>query len=171
MKKVFKIVIGVVITMYLVLVVLITGFLLNRNDYGVSMFLGKYLVFVEDSLEPTFKQHSLVMINPTKYDEIEVGENIFFYDAYSNAKSIKYTEVTKKEIINEKEATYTLKNNNAVSSQYVLGNEKSTVVLDGIGQVLYIVQSRWGFLFLVVFPLFLAFIYEIYSIYKEVKAK
>ena len=64
-----------------------------------------------------------------------------------------------------------MKDNNAISSQYVLGNEKSTMVLDGIGQVLYVVQSRWGFLFLVVFPLFLAFIYEIYSIFKEVKAK
>lgn len=171
MKKVLKIVFGVLVTLYLILVVFVTGYLLNRNDYGVSMFLGKYLVFVEESLEPTFKEHSLIMITPTKFDEVQVGENIFFYDTYSAEKRIRYTEVTKKEVVNEKEVTYTLKDNNAISSSYVLGNEKNTTVLNGFGQFLYIVQSRWGFLFLVVFPLFLAFIYEIYSIYKEIKNK
>ena len=171
MKKVLKIVFGVLVTLYLILVVFVTGYLLNRNDYGVSMFLGKYLVFVEESLEPTFKEHSLIMITPTKFDEVQVGENIFFYDTYSAEKRIRYTEVTKKEVVNEKEVTNTLKDNNAISSSYVLGNEKNTTVLNGFGQFLYIVQSRWGFLFLVVFPLFLAFIYEIYSIYKEIKNK
>ena len=171
MKKVLKIVFGVLVTLYLILVVFVTGYLLNRNDYGVSVFLGKYLVFVEESLEPTFKEHSLIMITPTKFDEVQVGENIFFYDTYSAEKRIRYTEVTKKEVVNEKEVTYTLKDNNAISSSYVLGNEKNTTVLNGFGQFLYIVQSRWGFLFLVVFPLFLAFIYEIYSIYKEIKNK
>ena len=171
MKKVLKIVFGVLVTLYLILVVFVTGYLLNRNDYGVPMFLGKYLVFVEESLEPTFKEHSLIMITPTKFDEVQVGENIFFYDTYSAEKRIRYTEVTKKEVVNEKEVTNTLKDNNAISSSYVLGNEKNTTVLNGFGQFLYIVQSRWGFLFLVVFPLFLAFIYEIYSIYKEIKNK
>ena len=171
MKKVLKVILGALVTVYLVLVVFVTGYLLNRNDYGVSMFLGKYLVFVEESLEPTFKEHSLIMITPTKFDEVKVGENIFFYDTYSAEKRIRYTEVTKKEVVNEKEVTYTLKDNNAISSQYVLGNEKNTTVLSGFGQFLYIVQSRWGFLFIVVFTLFLAFMYEIYAIYREVKNK
>ena len=169
MKKALKIILGVLITIYLILVVLVTGFLLNRNDYGVSKFLGKYLVFVEESLEPTYQKHSLIMIEPVKFDKVEVGDKIFFYDTYSLERKIKFTEVTKKEVINESSVTYTLKDNNVIDSQNVLGTEKDTTVLTGLGQILYIVQSKWGFLFLIVFPLFLAFIYEIYSIYKEVK--
>ena len=102
---------------------------------------------------------------------LELGDKIFFYDTYSAVRKINFTEVTKKEVVTEKEATYTLKDNNSISSQYVLGDEQHTTVIEGFGQILYIVQSKWGFLFLVVFPLFLAFIYEVYSIVKEVRNK
>ena len=172
MKKGLKIVLSLVITLYLVIVVFTTAFLLNKNDYGVSTFLGKYLVFVEDNkLEPSYKEHSLLLITPVENTSVEVGSKAFFYDTYSTTKKIKFTEVTKSEKINEKETTYTLKDNTRISSEYVLGTEKTTASLNALGSFLYIVQSRWGFLFIVVFPLFLAFIYEIYSIYKEVKAK
>ncbi len=172
MKKGLKIIVSILITLYLVIVVFTTAFLLNRNDYGVSTFLGKYLVFVEDNkLEPTYKTHSLLVINQVENNKLEVGTKAFFYDTYANTKKIKFTEVTKSEQITETETTYTLKDNTKISSQYVLGTEKSTTSLNLLGSFLYLVQSRWGFLFIVVFPLFLAFIYEIYSIYKEVKAK
>ena len=172
MKKVLKIVLGLLVTVYLVIVVFTTALLLNRNDYGVSTFLGKYLVFVEDKkLEPTYNEHSLLVISRVDNLKVEEGTKTFFYDTYAATKKIKFTEVTKREDINEKEATYTLKDNTKISSEYVLGTEKSTMALNILGQFLYIVQSRWGFLFIVVFPLFLAFVYEIYSIYKEVKNK
>ncbi len=171
MSKIVKIILSVVITLYLIIVVFTTAFLLNRNDYGVSSFLGKYLVFVEEkNLEPKYKEHALLAITPVKGNTLKVGENAFFYDTYTNEKKIKFNEVTKAEVVNENETTYTLKDNTRVSSQYVLGNEKTTSAFNILGSFLYIVQSRWGFLFIVVFPLFLAFIYEIYSIYKEVKS-
>jgi len=172
MKKGFKIVLSLVITIYLVIVVFTTAFLLNRNDYGVSSFLGKYLVFVEDkNLEPTYNEHALLVITPVENTKLKVGTKAFFYDTYATTKKIKYTEVTKREEVNEKETTYTLKDNTRISSEYVLGTEKTTASLNMLGSFLYLVQSRWGFLFIVVFPLFLAFIYEAYTIYKEVKEK
>lgn len=172
MKKVLKVLIGIVVTIYLVIVVFTTAYLLNRNDYGVSMFMGKYLVFVEDkALEPIYKSHALLVIDPVKNLEVETGTMTFFYDTYATTKKIKFVEVTKREEINENEVTYTLKDNTKISSEYVLGTKNSTTALNLLGSFLYIVQSRWGFLFIVVFPLFLAFVYEIYSIYKEVKYK
>ncbi len=172
MKKGFKVVLSFVITLYLVIVVFTTAFLLNRNDYGVSSFLGKYLVFVEDhNLEPTYGEHSLLVITPVENTKLDVGSKAFFYDTYATTKKIKFTEVTKKEEVNETETTYTLKDNTRISSEYVLGTERTTASLGVLGAFLYIVQSRWGFLFIVVFPLFLAFIYEAYTIYKEVKEK
>ena len=170
MKKGLKIVIGIVVCIYLVVVVFTTGFLLNKNDYGVSSFLGKYLIAIDDdSLEPDYKEHSLLVINPVKNEDVEVGDKIFYY--YDTKHQIKFTEVTRKEKINDSEVTYTLRDNTLVSSEYVLGSEKTASTLSILGKILYILQSKWGFLIIVVFPLFLAFIYEIYAIVKEVKKK
>ena len=170
MKKGLKIVIGIFVCIYLVVVVFTTGFLLNKNDYGVSSFLGKYLIAIDDdSLEPDYKEHSLLVINPVKNDDVEIGDKIFYY--YDTKHQIKFTEVTRKEKINEEEVTYTLRDNTLVSSEYVLGSEKTVTSLSFLGKLLYILQSKWGFLIIVVFPLFLAFIYEIYAIVKEVKKK
>ena len=172
MKKGLKIVIGVLICLYLVVVIFTTGFLLNKNDYGVSSFLGKYLIAIDDdSLEPDYKEHSLLVIDPVTNNDVEVGEKIFYYDTYSTKHQIKFTEVTRKEKINEEEVTYSLRDNTLVSSEYVLGSEKTATSLSLLGKILYILQSKWGFLLLVVFPLFLAFIYEIYAIVKEFKKK
>lgn len=170
MKKGLKIVIGIVICIYLAIVVFTTGFLLSKNDYGVSQFLGRNIIVIEDdSLEPDYKEHSLISLEPVTDKDIEVGDKIFYY--YDTKHQIKYMEVTRKEKINESEVTYTLRDNTLVSSEYVLGSEKKASTLSLMGKILYILQSKWGFLLLVVFPLFLAFIYEIYAIVKEFRKK
>lgn len=172
MKKILKIVISIVVCIYLIMVVFTTAFLLNRNEYGVSKFAGKYLVLVEEeTLEPDYQKHALLFIGSVDRNDIEIGQKVFYYDTYGTEHKIKFTEVTQKEDVNENETTFTMKDNTHVSSQYVLGTEKSTNALNGFGKILYVVQSKWGFLFIVVFPLFLAFIYEIYAIYKEIKNK
>lgn len=172
MKKGLKIVAGIFICIYLVIVVFTTGFLLNKNEYGVSKFLGKYLIAIDDdSLAPDYKEHSLLVLNPVTADDVEVGDKIFYYDTYSTEHKIKFTEVTRKEKINDDEVTYSLRDNTLVSGEYVLGSEKEASSLSLLGKLLYILQSKWGFLLIVVFPLFLAFIYEIYAIVKEFKKK
>ena len=169
MKKALKIVLSIVISVYLILIVFTTAFLLNRNDYGVSSFAGRYLVLVEDEGIEDYSNNTLLFISKVDNKNIEIGQKAFFYDTYSTDHKIKYAEVVIKEEINEKETTYVLKDNSSVSSEYVLGTKESTSAHHFLGQLLYVLQSKWGFLFLVVFPLFLAFIYEIYAIYKEIK--
>lgn len=172
MKKGLKIVAGIVICIYLIIVVFTTGFLLNKNDYGVSKMFGKYLIAIDDdSLAPDYKSGSMIALSPVDNDEVEVGQKIFYYDTYSTARKIKFTEVTRKEKVNENEVTYALRDNTVVSSEYVLGSEKTVTSLSVIGSIMFLIQSKWGFLLIVVFPLFLAFIYEIYAIYKEFKKK
>ena len=84
MKKGLKIVIGIVVCLYLIVVVFTTAFLLNRNDYGVSNFLGRDLLIVEDKkLEPDYKEHAFLIIKKVDNEKIEVGTKAFFYDTYS----------------------------------------------------------------------------------------
>jgi hypothetical protein len=44
------------------------------------------------------------------------------------------------------------------------------MVLHGFGLVLSIFESRWGFMFLVIFPTLFALVYEIYSVVEEAKS-
>ena len=172
MKIALKIVLGIVICIYLVVVAFTTGLLLNKNEYGVSMFLGKYYIALDDdSLKPDYKKNSILVLKPVTEKDIEVGDKIFYYDTYSSSHKIKFTEVTRKEKVNDKEVTYSLRDNTLVSSEYVLGSEKTASSLSLLGKLLYIIQSKWGFLLIVVFPLFLLFIYEIYAIVMEFKKK
>ena len=172
MKKALKIILGILLCIYLVVIAFTTGLLLNKNEYGVSKFLGKYYIALDDdSLAPDYKQNNILVLKPVTEEDIEVGDKIFYYDTYSADHKIKFTEVTRKEKVNEKEVTYSLRDNTLVSSEYVLGSEKTANSLSLLGKLLYILQSKWGFLLIVVFPLFLLFIYEIYAIVMEVRKK
>ncbi len=169
MKKVLKILMGVVIFVYIVVAILTTVFLLNRNDYNVSVFGDKALLIAkDDELLPFYSNGTLLVIEKIPSTEVEIGEMGFFYDVNTVEKIIKYSEITKKENI-AKDTTYTTKDNSLYSNDYFIGVEKSTKEYKLVGKVLNVLQSKWGFLFIIVFPLFLAFIYEIYAIVNEIK--
>ena len=52
---------------------------------------------------------------------------------------------------------------------YVIGNTEGVTVIPKLGTVLGILESKWGFLILIVFPSLLAFIYEITVVFAEIK--
>ena len=170
MKIIFKGLVSFLGVVYIAVAIFTTAFLLNRNDYSVTVFGNSSLFIVnEDELEPNYSANTLLVVNKENSDNINVGDKIFYYDTYSNEKVIKYNEVTKKEKVTDTETTFITKENKVLSSQYVLGTEESTTNYVLLGSILNILQSKWGFLFFILFPLFLAFVYEIYAIIKEVK--
>lgn len=170
MKIIFKGLVSFLGVVYIAVAIFTTAFLLNRNDYSVTVFGNSSLFIVnEDELEPNYSANTLLVVNKENSDNINVGDKIFYYDTYSNEKVIKYNEVTKKERVTDTETTFITKENKVLSGQYVLGTEESTTNYVLLGSILNVLQSKWGFLFFILFPLFLAFVYEIYAIIKEVK--
>ena len=67
---------------------------------------------------------------------------------------------------NSKEAL-SFENGDTYSMKFVAG--KPTNVYEGIGSFLSVVESQWGFLFIVLVPCFLIFIYELYALIIEIK--
>jgi len=114
-------------------------------------------------------KNDLLVIKDNNKEKIKVGDSIFYFDVLTTRKNIKINEVTKANKIGEDQITFTLKDNSVVGSDNVMGTESETKVLSFFGTILYVFQSRYGFLFLVIFPLSLLFIYEVYAIYKEFK--
>lgn len=170
MKKALKVLVGIFIVIYLVIMVFTTSFLLKKNEYGAAKFFNNFLVLVEDKVtNSSYNKNDLLIIKETAKESIKVGEKIFYFDVMSTKKTIKINEVTKSNKIGENQITFTLKDNSVVGSDNVMGTENNTKILSFFGAVLYVFQSRYGFLFLVIFPLSLLFIYEVYAIYKEFK--
>ena len=46
---------------------------------------------------------------------------------------------------------------------------ETSKVYHGLGSVLSVLESRFGFLFLIIFPILILFIYEVFIVIKEVK--
>ena len=159
---------NIIFIIYIIVAVFTTVCLLSFNNYRVSEFGNSSLVIVDDKdLEPEFNKGDLLIVN--KEDQIAEGDKAFFYEKEGNKIGIKLAEVTKAEIVTRTETTYTFEGEHKVSSEYVLGPAKTAEVLPKVGQVLGILESKWGFLFLIVLPALIAFLNQITVVYSDIK--
>ena len=157
----------ILLIIYLILAILLTLTLLAYNDFKITE-IGPYslLVIQDDELAPDFKDGDLVIVN--KKDEILTGRKVFFYDTSNEKIEVKLATVTAAERVNESEVTYTLEGERKISSSYVLGSANKAEVISKVGKVLGILQSKWGFLFLIVFPALILVINEIGIVFSNV---
>lgn len=165
MKKFFK---NSLFIIYVLLAIFVTVCLLSYNEFKITEF-GDYslLIIREEGLEPDFNKGDLVIVN--KKSKVLTGRKVFFYNTYDREIEIKLGEVEEIERVTDKESTYTLEGERKLSSQYIIGPAESADVIPGVGSVLGILQSKWGFLFLIVLPSLLAFIYQIGVVVSELK--
>ena len=153
---------------YVVVAVFVTICLLEYNNYNVTEFGDYSLVIIPNEEEVSeFKKGDLILVN--KKGKIDVGQKVFFYNTYNAKIEISLATVTDIEKVTNTESTYTLENERKISSQYVLGPTSPVTVVKGVGGVLKILESKWGFLFIIVLPALLAFIYQIGVVISEIK--
>ncbi len=158
---------NILIIIYIVLAIAITMCLLNFNEYKITEF-GDYslIILTDDELNPEYSKGDLIIVHST--DNIELGQNAFFYNTYDSEMTIILAEVQAKDEVTSTETTYTLDGDYKISSEYLLGAEATATVIPKLGSVLKVLESKWGFLFLVVLPSLLAFLYEIATIATEI---
>ena len=84
-----------------------------------------------------------------------------------------YTDVPSTEKLlcklTKEESTFVVDGDHAVSSEYVIGTARTSKTYSKLGTILGILESRFGFLFMIIFPILILFIYEIYVVIKELK--
>lgn len=163
-----KVIKNILITIYVIIAAFTTICLLSFNDYRVTVFGDKTFICVDkNSKTEGFKKGDLAIAESDS--DIKVGDNIFFYNAYE--KNIRPTtaKVEAIEQITDTEKEYSLSNGKVISGTFVIGAAKDAKKIAGLGTVLTVLESKWGFLFLIVLPVLVAFIYEIYTIVIEVK--
>ncbi len=162
-KKVLLIFIGVV---YFAFALGMTILLLNQNDYGVTEIGGNSIVVIDDQISSDkYQKGDLVIVKKTNFDGLNVGDEVFTYRNVNNT-SYQITIGTIGELYPD-DQQLAFENGDGFSIDFVLG--KATDIYEGLGTIYSLIQSRWGFLFIVLVPCFLIFIYEIYALIVEIK--
>lgn len=163
-----KIILNILFTIYVVIAVFVTICLLSYNQFKVTEFGNNtWLIVRDNTMEPQLKKGSLAIIN--KKDLIEVGDNALYYKISGGKINIKLNKVVNKEEITETETTYTFEGQQKVSSDYVIGTTKTAKTIPNLGNILGIVESKYGFLFLIVLPTLVAFLYQIAVVVSSLK--
>ena len=161
---------NIIFILYAVIAVFVTICLLSYNDYKISEFGNNSLIIIDSNeVEPDFMKGDLVIAN--KEDQIDVNDKVFFYNTYENQMEVTLGTVTNEEVVTSTESTYTINGEIRISSEYVIGPADSAIRIGGVGTVLGILESQWGFLFLIVLPSLIAFLYEIYVVVSEIRGK
>ena len=170
MKKTWNFFKNFIIIAYILLIIFVTICLLSYNDYKVTEF-GKYtlLPVVDDYLEPDYKVGDLLIIEKNDLDDVKLGDIIFYYRTARGITTVNYSPVIELERVTDTETTFTAVGDIRFSSSYFMGKADTITVIPQLGKVLGLLQSKWGFLFLGVFPSLLALLYTLYSVITEVK--
>ncbi len=170
MKVIGKIIKGVLIGVWVVVAIVTTILLLSYNRYSVSE-IGGYSIFVIDNerLEPDYLKHDLVITKKVIEDKYSVGDFAFFYiDNPEDAVFINYGQINKIVEANHAEDSYYF-GDDSVAYGKLIGPANGSIVYHKVGLILSILESKWGFMFFIIFPTIFAVVYEIYSIVEEVK--
>ena len=171
MKNFLKGIWGLVEVLIIIYVIAITACLLATNKYGFTQFGDTTLVTIDEFRsayleEAQEKDLLIVRRTPSK---IEVGDKIYYYGTADNKYTVETAQV--KEIINEDQtaAVYQLddEDETTIASNRVLG--KYSAIYHDIGGILDILESKIGFLLLVILPILLIFMYQIYALIIVVK--
>ena len=168
MKRILDFIKNLFIFAYILVILFITVCLLAYNDYKLTVFGDKTLVpVIDDDLEPNYTVGDLLIIKKDKIEDVKVGDIIFFYRTRSGETTINFAPVTDLEELTATETTITVEGDFRLSSTNFIGKTESASVIPNVGKILHTLESKWGFLFLGVFPSFLVFIYTLYSVVLE----
>lgn len=171
MKSFLKGLWGFVEIVIIIYVICITACLLSTNKFGFTQFGDTTLLTISDHMEqflPESKEHDLIIVKGG-VEDIEVGDKIYYYATADNKYIVKTAHV--KEIVSQDGSTALYKLDDSQSSTIattrVIG--KYSAIYHNIGGVLDILESKLGFLLLVILPILLIFMYQVYALIIVIK--
>ncbi len=158
MKKLYN----VLIVIYVIIAIVTTVSLFTYNKYNISQIGTKKLLKLDKQVAD-YKKGNLLIINTKK--DYNSGDNVFYCRIKNNKCDINYGNIT-----TSMGGNPTI-NNEEVSKKLILGTDEKIKVIPVLGSIMGLLESRWIYLLFVVLPILVAFIYEGYSVTKELKKK
>lgn len=170
-KKFLKGLWGLVEVIIIIYVICMTAFLLCKNKYGFTQIGDMTYITINEHLQsylPETKENDLLMVKQNNKD-INVGDKIYYYAVENNEYVIKTAHVKEIVISEDDMALYQLDDEakTTIATTRVIG--KYSAIYHNIGGVLDVLQSKIGFLLLVILPILLIFMYQIYALIIVIK--
>ena len=163
-----KILLNLIIIIYVVIAILVTICLLTFNQYRISEFGNKSLIIINENDELyNYTKGDLLIVTKENLKNAKEGDLVFFYET----RGVKIAKIVEVKDFGQIAVNYIIDGNYQVVEDDIIGTSNSVKVIPKAGKVLQILESKWGFLFLIVFPSLLAFLREIYNLILEITDK
>lgn len=167
MKKIILWILGII---YLTVSIITTSYLLHYNDYNLAVYGNKTYVSVTEKLEDFYAKDSLLAVKK-EIANIKVGDELLYYDTFNTTMKVMHSKVEDVTKVTDDEYSYTIDTGNDISSEYILGGSNQTKEYKKFGSIMNFLTSKWGYLFVIVLPVLVIFIYELYVLIKELVPK
>ena len=143
--------------------------LATRDTANVSSLAGYTPMVVKtDSMAPTFYSGDLILIKKCDTSKLTEGDIFCFHTIINNEYALNTHRIEKIDE-NENMRSYTTKgDNNAISDTHIISDGdivgKYVGKLSKFGHVMDFLSSSMGFLIVIVLPMLLFFIYQVYHL-------
>ena len=171
LKKVGTIVISVLLWIIILVAALyaFTTMATRDNQNVASLFGYTPLVVKTNSMSPTFDAGDLIFIRKCDPDTLKEGDIICFHTIIENEYALNTHRIEKIDESNGIRSYTTMgDNNNGVADRHIISNGdivgKYTGHLKKAGHVMDFLSSSTGFLIVIVIPMLLFFIYQVYNL-------
>lgn len=170
-KKIGTIVISVILWAIILLAALYAfTTMATKDDQSVATILGYIPMTVEtNSMKPTFQSGDLIFIKKCDTSKLKEGDIITFHTIIDNQYALNTHRIQKIDEVNGVRSYTTVgDNNNGVADQHVISDGdivgKYIGHVTGLGKVMKFLSSSMGFLIVIVLPMLLFFIYQVYNL-------
>lgn len=166
LKTIKRIFIGIILVAFFAFTITMTVLLLNYNKFGVTQFDDTSLLLIRNGFSSeTYPKGSLVEVENKPVKNYSVGEEAFVY--HLDGKGGVDIQLGVIGQIHEEDNAITFSNGETYSDEFIIGTGEK--IYPKMGTYLGFIESKWGFLFIILVPNFFLFVYQLYSLIVEIK--
>ncbi len=142
----------------------------TRDNQNVANLLGYTpLSVLSDSMSPTFEKGDLILIKKCDPSSLKEGDIICFHTILNNEYALNTHRIASIEAMGDVRSYTTMgDNNNGIADTHVISDGdivgKYVGRIPKLGNVMDFLSSSTGFLVVIVLPMLLFFIYQIYHL-------
>jgi signal peptidase len=170
LKKAFSILASVVLWAVILLAALYAFTTLATRDNSSVASLAGYtpMIVKTDSMLPTFASGDLIIIRSCDPASLEQGDIITFHTIIDNEYVLNTHRIESIDEVNGVRSYVTKGDNNELSDTHIIADGDIVGVYVGklakVGSVMEVLSSSMGFLLIIVLPMLLFFIYQVYHL-------
>lgn len=159
-----KVILDVVIIVYIIIAIMTTIVLLSFNNNGI-ITMGDKNYYINKVAYENYSKNTLLVFSTSDFNDL-VSKNVYYVNG---EKNIVTDEVVN--VVSEADGEYIINfSQDSIYSSQILGLE-ITESHSKIGKVITILTDKYIYLFVIILPVFVLFIFECYVLFKFIKRK